>query len=60
MKKINKEAWAIQAFYSKVYIQVWISRKLCISKQKVNYWSKISMKTVQYSKTKLSNEYIEK
>ena len=59
VKHFNKDAGAIQTFLAKGYSQAWISRKLGISKQKVNYWS-TSMKTVQYRKTKLSNEYIEK
>ena len=60
VKHFNKDAGGIQTFLAKGYSQAWISRKLGISKQKVNYWSKTSMKTVQYRKTKLSNEYIEK
>ena len=47
VKKINKDANAIQAFLEKGYNQAWIARKLGISKQKVNYWSKTAIKTVQ-------------
>ena len=60
VKKFNIVAGAIKAFLAKGYNQAWISRKLGISKQKVNYWSKTSMKTVQYRKTKLPKEYIDK
>ena len=60
VKKFNRDAGAIQAFLAKGYNKAWISRKLGISKQKVNYWSKTSMKTVQYRKKKLPKEYIDK
>ena len=60
VKKFNKDVRAIQAFLEKGYSQVWIWKKLWISKSKINYWLKTSNKTVQSRKTKLSNEYIEK
>ena len=60
VKKFNIDAGAIKAFLAKGYNQAWISRKLGISKQKVNYWFKTSMKTVQYRKRKLPKEYIDK
>ena len=37
-----------------------IARKLHISKQRVNYWAKTSIKAVQYRKKKLSQKYIDK
>ena len=60
VKKINKDANAIQAFLEKGYNQAWIARKLGISKQKVNYWSKTAIKTVQNRRSKLSDEYKKK
>ena len=60
VKKFNRDTGAIQAFLAKGYNQAWISKKLGISKQKVNYSSKTSIKSVQFRKTKLSKEYIDK
>ena len=37
-----------------------IARKLHINKQRVNYWVKTSIKTVQYRKKKLPQKYIDK
>ena len=37
-----------------------IARKLNITKQRVNYWVKTSIKTVQYRKKKLPQKYIDK
>ena len=43
----------------KGYSQIWIARKLKVKKQRVNYWAKTPLKTVQNRRRKLDNKYIE-
>ena len=58
-KKINAFGEAVKALLEKGYSQIWIARKLKVKKQRVNYWAKTPLKTVQNRRRKLDNKYIE-
>ena len=60
MKKINKIGVTVKTLLQEGYSQIWISRKLKISKQRVNYWSKADIKTTVVRKNKLPDKYIKK
>ena len=52
VKKINKFGTTVKTFLEKGYSQIWISRKLGASKQKVNYWANHPLRTKQFRRKK--------
>ena len=60
VKKLNAIASTIKTLLEKRMRPIEIARKLNITKQRVNYWVKTSIKTVQYRKKKLPQKYIDK
>ena len=60
MKKINTFGVIVKTFLEKGYSQIWISRKLRASKQKVNYWAINPLRTKQFKRRKLEDKYIKK
>ena len=60
VKKPNVIGAAIKTFLEKGYSQIWISRKMGISKQRVHYWANNPLKTVQIRRRKLDDKYIQK
>ena len=57
VKKINSDAIAIKALIKQGIKPINIAQILGISKQKVNYWRKTSVKTVQNRRKKLQKNY---
>ncbi len=59
-KKSNAIAITIKTLLKNEMRPIEIARRLHISKKRVNYWIKTSIKSVQYWKKKLSQKYIYK
>ena len=59
-KKINKDAVAIKKLLKRGLTQKKIAQLLGLKKQKVSYWSKHDIKTIQTRRKKLSRTYINK
>ena len=59
-KKSNAIATTIKTLLKNGMRPIEIARKLHISKKRVNYWVKTSIKAVQYRKKNLSQKYIDK
>ena len=57
VKNINSDAIAIKALIKQGIKPINIAQILGISKQKVNYWRKTSVKTVQNRRKKLQKNY---
>ena len=60
VKKLNKDAITIKSLLEKGYNQYQISKMLNLSKQKVHYWAKTEIKTVQKRRKKFRNFYVDK
>ena len=60
VKSLNKFGATVKTFLDAGYSQSWIARKLKVPRQKVNYWAKHPLKTVQYKKRKLPIQYIKR
>ena len=60
VKKINSDAIAIKALIKQGIKPINIAQILGISKQKVNYWRKTSVKTVQNRRKKLQKIILKK
>ena len=60
VKKINNDAITIKSLLEKGYTQYKISKMLNISKQKVHYWARTEIKSIQTRKKKFRNFYINK
>ena len=60
VKKSNAIATTIKTLLENGMRPIEIIRKLHKSKQRVNYWVKTSIKTVQYGEKKLDQKYIDK
>ena len=59
VKKINTDAITIRELIKQGMKPINIAKLLGVSKQKVNYWKKTSIKTIQNRRKKLPNNYIE-
>ena len=60
VKTINKDAFAIKALLKKGFSPIKVARILGLSRQKVNYWRKTEIKSIQYRRKKLDDSYINK
>ena len=60
MKIINNDAITIKSLLEKGYIQYKIAKMLNISKQKVLYWARTEIKSIQTRKKKFRNYYVNK
>ena len=60
MAKSNEDAVAIKKLLKRGLTQKKIAQLLGLKKQKVSYWSKHDIKTIQTSRKKLSRTYINK
>ena len=58
LKKINVIAVTIKTLLNNHIRPIEIAKKLKISKQRVNYWTKNEIKTVQHRKKKLRSDGI--
>ena len=60
VKQVNKIGSTVKIFLEKGFSQIWIARKLGITKQRVNYWAKHPLKPFQLRRRKLEDKYINK
>ena len=60
VKTINKDTFAIKALLKKGFSPIKVARILGLSRQKVNYWRKTEIKSIQYRRKKLDDSYINK
>ena len=60
VKTINKDASAKKALLKKGFSPIKVARILGLSRQKVNYWRKTEIKSIQYRRKKLDDSYINK
>ena len=58
VKKINAIAVTIKTLLNNHIRPIEIAKKLKISKQRVNYWTKNEIKAVQHRKKKLGKKYL--
>ena len=60
VKKINKDSIAIKTLLNKGMKPIEVANLLDVSKQKVNYWKRHEIKTIQTRRKKLDASFIQK